>query len=250
MTSEIQVGEMRPHWLNFTMLERLPNCMTESLCNTLHSLARWWAVAEGQCLPHPWHCWLEGPQSQVCPAGLQGLSSHPGQSVPEGHVAYLSGRTCPAFRHIKPGIPSVDVAQIRDCLLKIWFHWAVLLWSICQAVMESELKFDLDGDGLIENSGYADQTYDGWTVTGPRWRDKEYGSHSRLLFKSCLHQQKLSKPVCIVFWSAYCGGMWLASLAVMCKMSRLMENEDKYRYYRDILDRGNAAFDKLLWNGK
>lgn len=40
--------------------------------------------------------------------------------------------------------------------------------SICQAVMASELKFDLDGDGLIENSGFADQTYDGWTVTGPR----------------------------------------------------------------------------------
>lgn len=34
--------------------------------------------------------------------------------------------------------------------------------------MESEMKFDLDGDGLIENSGYADQTYDGWAVTGPR----------------------------------------------------------------------------------
>lgn len=44
--------------------------------------------------------------------------------------------------------------------------------------------------------------------------------------------------------------MWLASLAMMCKMARLMENEDQYRYYRDILDRGNAAFDKLLWNGK
>lgn len=34
--------------------------------------------------------------------------------------------------------------------------------------MESEMRFDLDGDGLIENSGYADQTYDGWAVTGPR----------------------------------------------------------------------------------
>lgn len=34
--------------------------------------------------------------------------------------------------------------------------------------METELKFDKDGDGLIENSGYADQTYDGWKVTGPR----------------------------------------------------------------------------------
>lgn len=47
------------------------------------------------------------------------------------------------------------------------------------------MKFDKDGDGLIENSGYADQTYDGWTVTGPRlvlrggrkWR-KIFGSWS------------------------------------------------------------------------
>uniref|UniRef100_A0A665US71 Non-lysosomal glucosylceramidase n=1 Tax=Echeneis naucrates TaxID=173247 RepID=A0A665US71_ECHNA len=91
------------------------------------------------------------------------------------------------------------------------------MWPICQAVMESEIKFDLDGDGLIENSGYADQTYDGWTVTGP---------------------------------SAYCGGLWLASLCVMCKMARLVENEEKYKYYRDLLDRGSAAFDQLLWNGK
>uniref|UniRef100_A0AAX7VFK9 Non-lysosomal glucosylceramidase n=1 Tax=Astatotilapia calliptera TaxID=8154 RepID=A0AAX7VFK9_ASTCA len=91
------------------------------------------------------------------------------------------------------------------------------MWPICQAVMESELKFDLDGDGLIENSGYADQTYDGWIVTGP---------------------------------SAYCGGMWVASLCVMCKMARLLDSEELYRHYKDLLDRGSAAFEKLLWNGK
>lgn len=50
--------------------------------------------------------------------------------------------------------------------------------------------------------------------------------------------------------SAYCGGLWVASLVVMCKMARLLENEARYRYYRDILDRGSAAFDKLLWNGE
>ncbi|XP_060922018.1 non-lysosomal glucosylceramidase [Limanda limanda] len=91
------------------------------------------------------------------------------------------------------------------------------MWPICKAVMESEMKFDLDGDGLIENSGYADQTYDGWPVTGP---------------------------------SAYCGGLWLASLCVMCKMATLVDSEDTHQHYRDILDRGSAAFDKLLWNGK
>lgn len=39
---------------------------------------------------------------------------------------------------------------------------------LLQAVMESELKFDTDNDGLIENGGTADQTYDIWVVTGAR----------------------------------------------------------------------------------
>ncbi|XP_016103390.1 non-lysosomal glucosylceramidase-like [Sinocyclocheilus grahami] len=91
------------------------------------------------------------------------------------------------------------------------------MWPICQTVMETELKFDKDGDGLIENSGYADQTYDGWKVTGP---------------------------------SAYCGGLWLASVCMMCKMARVLNCESVYQRYRDILERGRAAFDKLLWNGK
>lgn len=60
-------------------------------------------MAEGERLPHPRHRRLEGPEPEVRPAGLQGLSSHPGQSVPAGHVAHLPGTTdrcrlkCPAF---------------------------------------------------------------------------------------------------------------------------------------------------------
>ncbi|XP_028821210.1 non-lysosomal glucosylceramidase [Denticeps clupeoides] len=91
------------------------------------------------------------------------------------------------------------------------------MWPICQAVMESEMKFDQDGDGLIENSGYADQTYDGWTTTGP---------------------------------SAYCGGLWLASVCVMCKMARLLGAAGVFQRYADILQRGTAAFHRLVWNGQ
>jgi len=126
------------------------------------------AVAEGQRLPHPRHGRLEGPEPEVCAAGLQGLPSHPGQSVPAGHVARL------------PGTPDTDVSpgshRIYTCAGNAKHEFAgihvalsrLLLRLVWQAVMESEMKFDLDGDGLIENSGYADQTYDGWTVTGPR----------------------------------------------------------------------------------
>lgn len=105
----------------------------------------------------------------------------------------------------------------RDYHLTQDLQYLMDMWPICQVVMETEMKFDTDGDGLIENSGYADQTYDGWTVTGP---------------------------------SAYCGGLWLASLCVTCKMAQLLKNDSVYERYRDILKRGSAAFDKLLWNGK
>lgn len=91
------------------------------------------------------------------------------------------------------------------------------MWPVCQAVMDSEGKFDTDEDGLIENSGSADQTYDGWMVTGP---------------------------------SAYCGGMWLASVCMMCKMAEILNDDLVLQKYSCILEKGKSAFERLLWNGK
>ncbi|KAM3909775.1 non-lysosomal glucosylceramidase-like, partial [Leptodactylus fuscus] len=91
------------------------------------------------------------------------------------------------------------------------------MWPVCQAVMESALRFDLDGDGLIENSGFADQTYDGWVMTGP---------------------------------SAYCGGLWLAAVSMMCHMADHLGDRDALGKFSRILSTGKEAFEKLLWNGK
>jgi len=33
-------------------------------------------------------------------------------------------------------------------------------------------------------------------------------------------------------------------------MARVLNCESVYQRYRDILERGSAAFDKLLWNGE
>ncbi|KAG9463218.1 hypothetical protein GDO78_022189 [Eleutherodactylus coqui] len=89
------------------------------------------------------------------------------------------------------------------------------MWPVCQAVMDSALKFDHDGDGLIENCGFADQTYDGWVMTGP---------------------------------SAYCGGLWLAAVCMMCQMAEDVEDKDAHSKFSSILSRGKEAFEKLLWN--
>nr|XP_032809252.1 non-lysosomal glucosylceramidase [Petromyzon marinus]XP_032809253.1 non-lysosomal glucosylceramidase [Petromyzon marinus]XP_032809254.1 non-lysosomal glucosylceramidase [Petromyzon marinus]XP_032809255.1 non-lysosomal glucosylceramidase [Petromyzon marinus]XP_032809256.1 non-lysosomal glucosylceramidase [Petromyzon marinus] len=91
------------------------------------------------------------------------------------------------------------------------------LWPVCKIVMNSELEFDADGDGLIENSGAADQTYDGWAVKGA---------------------------------SAYCGGMWLASVCTMRKMADIMGDLTCFNKYDDILSRGKKAFETKLWNGR
>lgn len=57
----------------------------------------------------------------------------------------------------QPWQKAAKMQRLSDCLL-----------PLLQAVMESELKFDTDNDGLIENGGFADQTYDAWVVNGPR----------------------------------------------------------------------------------
>ncbi|XP_063309588.1 non-lysosomal glucosylceramidase isoform X1 [Pelobates fuscus] len=91
------------------------------------------------------------------------------------------------------------------------------LWPVCQNVMDITLKFDQDGDGLIENSGFADQTYDGWVMTGP---------------------------------SAYCGGLWLAAVCMMCQMAGILSDSPVYNKFSAILNKGKEAFEKKLWNGK
>uniref|UniRef100_A0A8C4WTX8 Non-lysosomal glucosylceramidase n=1 Tax=Eptatretus burgeri TaxID=7764 RepID=A0A8C4WTX8_EPTBU len=97
------------------------------------------------------------------------------------------------------------------------FDYLQYMWPICQKVMNYHLRYDSDGDGLIENSGCADQTYDGWPVKGP---------------------------------SAYCGGLFIASLCVMCKIAEMIGSTDVYDKYHDILTRGKEAYDRLLFNGQ
>ena len=37
--------------------------------------------------------------------------------------------------------------------------------------MEYSLKWDTDNDGIIDNAGFADQTYDAWSMYGARYDD-------------------------------------------------------------------------------
>jgi non-lysosomal glucosylceramidase len=79
------------------------------------------------------------------------------------------------------------------------------------------LKFDRDGDGLVENDGFPDQTYDVWSVQGP---------------------------------SAYTGGLWLAALSAAVAMADRLEKSQAAQHYRNLLDNARAAYKQKLWNGR
>ena len=56
----------------------------------------------------------------------------------------------------------------------------------------------------------------------------------------------------IVHWflsSAYCGGLWLASLRVMQEIAKVLEIPDEAAKYVNMLKRGKKAYHELLWNG-
>ncbi|XP_018007770.1 non-lysosomal glucosylceramidase isoform X2 [Hyalella azteca] len=90
------------------------------------------------------------------------------------------------------------------------------MWQTCVAVMESSSKFDTDGDGLIENSGTADQTFDTWVMHGP---------------------------------SAYCCSLWLAALGAMEELADVLGCGEERTKYAQMLTKAQTSMEKKLWNG-
>uniref|UniRef100_A0A6A7G381 Non-lysosomal glucosylceramidase-like n=2 Tax=Hirondellea gigas TaxID=1518452 RepID=A0A6A7G381_9CRUS len=90
------------------------------------------------------------------------------------------------------------------------------MWPVCLKVMEVSKTFDRDGDGLIENEGYPDQTFDSWTMHGP---------------------------------SAYCSSLWVASLCCMEEMASDMSDEQQQQQYQQLLSKAQLAHTDKLWNG-
>ena len=85
--------------------------------------------------------------------------------------------------------------------------------SLHSRLLERALQcWDRDGDGLIENSGAPDQTFDSWVMSGP---------------------------------SAYCGGLWLAALACMVDLAARQEDGTDWA---DRLERARSAFTAKLWS--
>ncbi|KAK1307564.1 hypothetical protein QJS10_CPA09g01999 [Acorus calamus] len=90
------------------------------------------------------------------------------------------------------------------------------VWPAVRAAMEYMDQFDKDGDGLIENDGFPDQTYDAWTVHGI---------------------------------SAYCGCLWLAALQAAATMAHRLGDRAFAERCRSKFLKAKPVFESKLWNG-
>uniref|UniRef100_A0A1I7UT09 Non-lysosomal glucosylceramidase n=2 Tax=Caenorhabditis tropicalis TaxID=1561998 RepID=A0A1I7UT09_9PELO len=90
-------------------------------------------------------------------------------------------------------------------------------WPAIRMIMLEALEnWDQNGDGMIENFGKADQTYDAWQMEGV---------------------------------SAYCGSLWLASLRVSIEMAVLVKDEETEKLFRSTLEKAKKVFIDVLWTG-
>ncbi|XP_019168993.1 PREDICTED: non-lysosomal glucosylceramidase-like [Ipomoea nil] len=93
--------------------------------------------------------------------------------------------------------------------------FAEAVWpSVYMAIAYMD-QFDKDGDGMIENEGFPDQTYDVWSVSGV---------------------------------SAYCGGLWVAALQAASALAREVGDEGSEDYFWFKFQKAKKAYQKL-WNG-
>ena len=83
-------------------------------------------------------------------------------------------------------------------------------------VMSLLRRFDRDGDGMIENSGFPDQTYDIWVAKG-------------------VH--------------AYCGGLWICACFATAAMATLFKDEKNAEKYASMGVRARKVYNDTLWNG-
>ena len=89
-------------------------------------------------------------------------------------------------------------------------------YSGMKEAMEYLRQFDRDGDGLIENEGYPDQTYDTWVTRGA---------------------------------SAYSGGLYLAALRATEETARALGDASTASQYHALFDKARSNYIQKLWNG-
>ena len=167
-----------------------------------------------------------GEQDHMAPRKLKGATPHDlGAPNEDPWIAtnYTSYQDCNQWKDLS----SDFVLQVYRAFQATGGDDIDFLAECWPAVVETlayTKQFDTDGDGLIENSGAPDQTFDDWRLKGI---------------------------------SAYCGGLWIAALSSAIAIGETLQKHQKapattvilLSQYRRWWQHGRAAYQKQLWNG-
>ena len=167
-----------------------------------------------------------GEENHMAPRKLKGATPHDlGAPNEDPWIAtnYTSYQDCNQWKDLSSDFVlqvyrafqatgSRDIDFLTDC------------WPAVVETLAYTKQFDTDGDGLIENSGAPDQTFDDWRLQGI---------------------------------SAYCGGLWIAALSSAIAMGEILQKHKRVpativillSQYRRWWQHGRAAYQKQLWNG-
>ena len=89
-------------------------------------------------------------------------------------------------------------------------------WPAVRLALDYLRKYDTDGDGIPNNDGFPDQTYDVWVTRGT---------------------------------SAYCGGLWLGALRAAEEIAKVLHDSAAQAKYHELFTRSQASYIKELWSG-
>ncbi|CAI9260116.1 unnamed protein product [Lactuca saligna] len=111
--------------------------------------------------------------------------------------------------------PKFVLQAYRDVVATGDKNFAKAVWPSVYIAMAYMEQFDKDGDGMVENEGFPDQTYDTWSVSGV---------------------------------SAYSGGLWVAALQAASAMAGVVGDKGCEEYFWAKFMKARSVYDKL-WNG-
>ena len=152
--------------------------------------------------------------------------------APNEHVWEKTNYTSYQDCNLWKDLPSDFVLQVyRDYLLTgaTDVEFLAECWEAIVQTLTYLKTFDLDGDGIPENSGAPDQTFDDWKLRGV---------------------------------SAYCGGLWIAALEAAIAIGQILaeghggrgaggqEPSDFVAECRAWLGQARSVYQTKLWNGQ
>ena len=111
--------------------------------------------------------------------------------------------------------------DLAICVLREGRHmdaeWRRRQFPAVRASIDHLQQFDRDRDGLIENEGIPDQTFDNIPMTGP---------------------------------SSYCGGLWITALLAAANLAEEVGESGLAEAWRQQADQASIAYNDRLFNGR